>query len=344
MKLLSIIIPTYNMEKLLPRCLESVTDKTLNKTLEVIIVNDGSTDKSLEIAQKFQSHYPEIINIVNKPNGNYGSCINAALPIAQGKYIKILDADDWYNTSSLKEFLNKLSHTNSDVIITNYTEVYGEKKYNIQYNFPTNQELSASSVMLLSEFIKLRMHAVTYKKDLFKEFNYSQTCGISHTDEEWMFYPMRFVKTITFYRLNLYQYMLDREGQTMDPKLSTKRYQCFAIILERMISEYSQWNNTLTSYSNTYLSNRILVLARSAYKIALLNNTSNISLKELDKLDLSISKNINLYMELEKMPIHQMIPYKFIKLYHTKHKKPNFMIKLLYHIAVKIHYIVKSSL
>ena len=344
MKLLSIIIPTYNMENLLPRCLKSITDKIFNKTLEVIVVNDGSTDKSLEIARKFQNLYPEIINIINKPNGNYGSCINAALPIVQGKYIKILDADDWYNTSSLKELLNKLSLTNSDLIITNYTEIYGKNKNNIQYNFPANQELNASSVMLLSEFTKLRMHAVTYKRELFKEFNYTQTCGISHTDEEWMFYPMRFVKTITFYRLNLYQYMLDREGQTMDPKLSTKRYHCFAIILERMIVEYSQWNNTLTEYSNTYLLNRILILARSAYKIVLLNNTSNIPLKELDKLDLAISKDINVYMELEKMPIHQMIPYKFIKLYHRQHKKPNFIIKLLYQIAIKIHYIIKSSL
>lgn len=342
MKLLSIIIPTYNMENYLSRCLDSVTDETIPAILEVIIVNDGSTDKSLEIAQKYEKLRPDIVSIINKSNGNYGSCINAALSKIQGKYVKVLDADDWYNTSSLKEFLNRLCCTNSDLVITNYTEVYENKKRHIQYHFPKNQELNSSSVMSKGEFIKLRMHAIAYKTEIFRKNNYTQSIGISHTDEEWMFYPMRFIKTISFFDLDIYQYLLGREGQTMDPKLSLKRYTCFAIILERMVYEYIQWNETLTESIKTYLINRILILARSSYKIALLGNNQNLHLETLDKLDHTISKDNDLYIKLENMPIHRLIPYKFIKYYHKYHRKPNNIIKLLYQISEKIHYTIKS--
>ena len=121
MKLLSIIVPTYNMEAYLVRCLDSVTNKILPNTLEVIVVNDGSKDKSLNIARSYQTFRPDIISIIDKPNGNYGSCINEGLKEAQGKYIKILDADDWYNTDSLKVFLEKLVDVDSDLIITDFT-------------------------------------------------------------------------------------------------------------------------------------------------------------------------------------------------------------------------------
>ena len=94
-KLLSIIIPTYNMAELLPRCLDSlVTAQGADATLEAVVVNDGSKDNSLAVAQDYQKRYPNIITVIDKPNGNYGSTINAALPVAKGKYVKVLDSDD----------------------------------------------------------------------------------------------------------------------------------------------------------------------------------------------------------------------------------------------------------
>ena len=106
-KLLSIVVPTYNMSAYLCRCLDSVTRDDVPDTLELIVVNDGSTDNSLSIMQEYAKKRPDIINIIDKTNGHYGSCVNAALKVATGKYFRILDADDWLDTEQLIQFLKK---------------------------------------------------------------------------------------------------------------------------------------------------------------------------------------------------------------------------------------------
>ena len=121
-KILAIVIPTYNMETYLHRCLESVACEDVPNSLELIVVNDGSTDSSLTIMQEYAKKRPDIVKIVNKANGHYGSCVNAALKIATGKYFRILDADDWFDTEQLIQFLEKTKTIDVDLIITPRTE------------------------------------------------------------------------------------------------------------------------------------------------------------------------------------------------------------------------------
>ena len=125
-KLLTVIVPTYNMEALLKRCLNSVC---INDTaLEIVVIIDGATDRSSEIAHEYQDKYPQIFRIIEKENGNYGSCINRGLAEAKGKYIKVLDADDLFNTEALTALLFFLKDSDADLVITNYCicNAYGE--------------------------------------------------------------------------------------------------------------------------------------------------------------------------------------------------------------------------
>ena len=93
-KLLTVIVPAYNMEHMLEKDLESliISDNYFDK-LEVIVINDGSKDKTLDIAKRFEVNYPSVFKTIDKENGNYGSCINAGLKSANGTFIKIMDAD-----------------------------------------------------------------------------------------------------------------------------------------------------------------------------------------------------------------------------------------------------------
>ena len=109
-KILTIVIPTYNMEKYLNRCLSSlVVEPDWMDKLEVLVVNDGSKDRSQAIAQVYESQYPRTFKVIDKENGNYGSCINAALPVALGKNIKILDADYWFENANVPAFIDFLT-------------------------------------------------------------------------------------------------------------------------------------------------------------------------------------------------------------------------------------------
>ena len=93
MKILSIVVPTYNVEKYLERCIDSlVYDEKVLNDLEILIVNDGSKDNSLQIAKKYEKQYPNTIKVIDKENGGHGSTINAGLKVATGKYFRVIDS------------------------------------------------------------------------------------------------------------------------------------------------------------------------------------------------------------------------------------------------------------
>ena len=98
---MSICIPSYNMEQYLSRCVDSMLVDEVLDQLEIIIVNDGSKDGTLAIANDYKQRYPQSVVVIDKPNGHYGSCINASLKVATGKYFRIVDADDWVDSQWL---------------------------------------------------------------------------------------------------------------------------------------------------------------------------------------------------------------------------------------------------
>ena len=120
-KILSISVAAYNVEKYLVKLFEFLNiSPEVNQKIEVIIVNDGSTDKTLEIANRFKSQYPQSVVIIDKKNGGYGSTINSSIAIAKGKYFKILDGDDWFNKNTLEDFLEFLENEEVDLVISPY--------------------------------------------------------------------------------------------------------------------------------------------------------------------------------------------------------------------------------
>lgn len=214
-KLLSIIIPTYNMEMLLDQCLASLLIKENQNKLDVIVVNDGSQDKSLAIAHRFADQYPNVFRIIDKSNGNYGSCINAALPIIKGKYIKILDADDRYNTKNLNQFLSLLESLDVDLVLTDFTQHSpdGKSLGCHTFSFVQNKVFHFEEIPYKTF---LPMHSVTYNRKLFSRIDYHQSEGISYTDMEWVFHPMSVVDSVYYCPLAIYEYLIGRDGQTMN--------------------------------------------------------------------------------------------------------------------------------
>lgn len=226
-KILTIVIPTYNMQDFLGRCLDSliVSEEQMNQ-LEVLVINDGSKDNSSSIAHEYQEKYPDTFRVIDKENGNYGSCINRGLKDATGKYIKILDADDCFNTESLRTFLNELVKIDTDVVLTNFNCYYRDRIETVELNIKQRNEVMTISDMANYYSAQLRgiqMHAVCYKKICFKDLNYHQSEGISYTDQEWVLIPWAKIESILYCPIVLYQYNLDRDGQTMSTDVFEKR-------------------------------------------------------------------------------------------------------------------------
>lgn len=130
-KILTIVIPTYNMQDYLRRCLDSlIVPEEQMQHLEVLVVNDGSKDNSSAIAHEYQDKFPDTFRVIDKENGNYGSCVNRGLKEAAGTYFRILDADDWFDNESLQLLINTLFnlHQTIDVVFTNYIQIYNKNK------------------------------------------------------------------------------------------------------------------------------------------------------------------------------------------------------------------------
>ena len=120
-KILTIVIPTYNMQDYLRRCLDSlIVPEEQMQLLEVLVVNDGSKDNSSAIAHEYQDKYPGTFRVIDKENGNYGSCVNRGLKEATGKYIKILDADDWFDSEQLDLLIEKLGLLDENVAVAKF--------------------------------------------------------------------------------------------------------------------------------------------------------------------------------------------------------------------------------
>ena len=142
MKLLTISIAAYKAEAYITKALQSIiTSKYIDK-LQVIVVNDGSNDKTVSIVKEYMAQYPTVVDLIDKENGGYGSTINASLQIAKGRYYKLLDADDWFSTSELDKLVEALESTNADIVVSDYCRYYengGHSEYiktlNIEYDY-----------------------------------------------------------------------------------------------------------------------------------------------------------------------------------------------------------------
>lgn len=223
-KILTIVIPTYNMEKYLRYCLDSLCCSSCLGALEILVINDGSKDSSSAIAHEYEQKYSVAFRVIDKKNGNYGSCVNRGLSEATGKYIKILDADDSFDTSNLERFVNFLQQTDADLVLSDFAVVDSDRvtRKIIKYRIGKGSMLPIEDVCATHVFKNMQMHAVTYKRKNLLDFGYKQTEGISYTDQQWIFIPMLAVKTVVCFDGCIYKYLVGRAGQTVNPDVKLK--------------------------------------------------------------------------------------------------------------------------
>ena len=125
MKKVSVIVPVYNVEEYLPKCLDSLINQTL-KDIEIIVVNDGSPDNSQKIIDEYRKKDKRIISIV-KENGGLGSARNIGLEKAKGEYISYVDSDDWIELDMLEQMYAEAKNQNAEIVICSFKNVYDNR-------------------------------------------------------------------------------------------------------------------------------------------------------------------------------------------------------------------------
>lgn len=253
-KLLSVVVPSYNASKYLDFNLQSFLRPSVPKKLEVIVVDDGSTDDTARIADTYHEKYPDTVKVVHKENGGHGSGINAGLRAATGKFFKVVDADDWVDHEALERLLDYIASfdaasVNAD---TDTAQVRADAKarirdkavlvpdviYNNYYWRLTDESKSPDEYERRVEFAEpfsgveyhkvydfesiadrcyVKMHNMTIRTDILREHQIHIDEHCYYVDMEYILYPMPYVETIAFLPEFLYQYQIGRQGQSMDP-------------------------------------------------------------------------------------------------------------------------------
>lgn len=188
----SVIIPVYNVEHYIDRCLKSVIEQTL-EDIEIIIVNDGSTDSSKEIIEKYINRFPSRIKYLEKENGGLSSARNFALPYAKGEYIAFLDSDDYIEKDMYEQMYNKAIKENADLVECDFIWEYpNKKKYDIGKEY-TNKKEAIEKARVVA-WNKL------YRREIIEKNNLKFPEGLRYEDVEFFYKLVPFIERIAFVR------------------------------------------------------------------------------------------------------------------------------------------------
>ena len=241
-KVLTVIVPVYNVAEFLGKCLESFCIPENQEILEVLVIDDGSTDRSSEIAGSYAKRYPGIFRLCRKENGGHGSAINSGIQLARGKYVKVVDGDDWLEKKALKELLEYLKISTCDIVATEYSWVDSESGRRKAAPSCAFRGVSYGKIYRFEEIkekIYLKMHNMTVLTKLFRENCPPLDEFCFYVDNEFALYPIPVAKTVSFLKSNLYMYCIGRDTQSVDIRKMQERVAQHRKVLFRLL-EYFQ--------------------------------------------------------------------------------------------------------
>ncbi|MCM1088509.1 MAG: glycosyltransferase family 2 protein [Muribaculaceae bacterium] len=230
MKLLSIAIPSYNSEAYMRKCIESLL--VGGEDVEILIVDDGSTDKTGEIAEEYAAMHPGIVKAIHQENGGHGAAVNTGLEHAKGLYFKVVDSDDWVKESAYLEILETLrelagGNTVLDMLISNFVyEKEGEKKNKVMkyhHALPKNKIFTWDEVKHFHKGQYILMHSVIFRTKLLRECGLKLPEHTFYVDNLFVFEPLPYVKTMYYLDVNFYRYYIGREGQSVNEAVMISR-------------------------------------------------------------------------------------------------------------------------
>jgi glycosyltransferase involved in cell wall biosynthesis len=274
MKLLTVAVPSYNMEKLLPQCLDSMADEGFSESLEVLVVDDGSSDGTAAVARRYAEKWPAIFTLVSKENGGHGSAVNAALDRAAGKYFRIVDADDWVNRGNLKRLLEVMKKAEADVILDEKTEVdhvTGAQQYfEFPQSMPSGREVPFESIEAPEFRYHLALHTMSVRTELLKAHGIRLLEKTFYVDSQFVLEATAYAKSALVLRMGIYFYRVGNVNQSVHYLGYVKRYQEHDRVLTACVEFLKKAD--FAPEKRAYVAHSVALLANTQYKIALIFN------------------------------------------------------------------------
>jgi glycosyltransferase involved in cell wall biosynthesis len=243
-KLLTISIAAYNVEKTIEECLDSFLPCKHLSDLEILVINDGSTDHTAEIVSGYEKRYPGIIYLINKENGGHGSTINKSLSLSIGKFYKVIDGDDWVDSVELDKLCDCLESTEAELVINDYMEVYPEHKRRVSHRnqYKEHAIYSFDQIVPDGNFREniFAMHESTILTQRLRDVGMQIQEHCFYADTEFLYCVGLAARTVEFNDSCAYQYRLGSAGQSVSPEGMYKHIEDLIKIEYHLIQLYHQ--------------------------------------------------------------------------------------------------------
>ena len=243
-KTLSFVIPSYNMEAYLDRCVNSLLSARKTDDIEVLIVDDGSKDGTLAYAQKLERNNPGVVRAIHQENKGHGGAVNTGIAAATGAYVKVVDADDWVGPESLEEVMAVLRKEVQrddpvDMLVTNYVYDKIEKRHKHVVNFrramKPGKRLTWDDLGRFGIAEYILMHALIFRTDVVRASGMQLPEHTFYVDFIYAYQPFPWVKTLQYLDTPFYHYYIGREGQSVQTDVMIRRVDQLRLVNQRMV-------------------------------------------------------------------------------------------------------------
>lgn len=239
MKILSIIIPAYNSQDYLEKCVDSIL--ALENEIQIIIVDDGSKDRTGEIADEYEKKYPTICKVVHQENGGHGGAINTGIQYAEGKYTVVIDSDDWVDKASGQRLLSEIKRFENigkiDIVVCNYVYTYADNRKDsvIDYKnvFPTHEIFGWDRMKKFGLTQYLMIHSCIINTE-FLRLNWTDLPRhVFYEDNLFVNSLVAIAKKMIYINENFYYYFIGRADQSMQEENVRRRYKDQIIVINK---------------------------------------------------------------------------------------------------------------
>lgn len=319
--LISIIVPIYNVEKYLNKCIESIVNQTY-ENIEIILIDDGSNDNSGIICDEYAKKDNRII-VVHKENGGVSSARNKGLKIAKGEWISFVDADDWIEQIFCQTLLNKVTQEQADIALCGYNRITYNRIEKINAN---NQEVFLNSNEYLVKSLNPQTgfgfcHMKLIKKEVLKSISFNERIEVGE-DALFNIQLSTYIKKAVFIKQPLYNYRINNQSvvKRYDENYANKYLKSMKIIEEYIWQEYNEENEEnieiKQNYYNFVAYHIMLIIVNYCYhpdnkmcnaqrknmlKEVINNDLFIIGLKKSNYNNISLTRKITLYTLKHKL-------------------------------------------
>lgn len=243
MKTLSFVIPAYNSGRFLDKCIPSMLEPELVDKLEIIVVNDGSTDATAETAGKYCARYPDTVRLISQENKGHGGALNTGCAAATGKYLKVIDADDWIVTENLPAFVAALENCESDVVLTHHHTIdIGTGEVKEWKCVPAEFGKALNFGEIMADWYRfdrsLTFHGITYRREFYHRQDHVLPEHVFYEDHEYATFPCCRADSITALDLFIYEYRVGDVNQSVSAANQLKRIGHIETVLHKMINAW----------------------------------------------------------------------------------------------------------